>query len=344
MAKPTYRQLQDWFYRLALLHRTGIDLRTSVTQLRQTCQGAALGVWTAVEQELQQGHSLHDALRRRGDYFPPLVLALMEAGERGGRLEQAADRLSLYYKGLLETRKSFLASIAWPAFELGMAILIMGALILILGLVSSITNTPPLDLFGFGWTPRQYFVAYCLLVLSAAGGLFFSYQAVARGWLGTWPLDIARRIPLLGRTIEMLALSRAAWALATAYEAGLSAIESVKLALRSTQQWYYERHQASTEAAIRGGRTLTQALRQTQAFPLDFLQVIETGELSGTIPESLEHLSRRYDDETQRNLKTLSVIGGVIIMLLIFVSLGFLIIYLYYNIYFKPLMELGRGI
>jgi type II secretory pathway component PulF len=344
VAKPSFRQLHDWFHRIALLHRTGIDLRTSVTQLRQSAAGHAHGVWAAVESDLQQGHALYDAMRRQGDYFPPLSLALLEAGERGGRLEQAAERLSLYYKGLLETRKSFLASIAWPAFELAMAILILGALILILGLVASITGTPPLDLFGWGWSTQQYFTAYCVLILSAAAALVGGYQAIARGWLGTWPLDIARRIPLLGRTIEMMALSRTAWALATAYEAGLNAIESMKLGLRGTQQWYYQRHQADIEASIRGGRTLTHSLRLTRAFPLDFLQVIETGELTGTIPESLEHLSRRYDDEIQRNMRTLSAIGGVLIMLLIFVSLGFLIIYLYYNIYFKPLMELGRGI
>jgi type IV pilus assembly protein PilC len=344
VAKPNYRQLQDWFHRISLLYRTGIDLRTTVSQLKQSSVGAAHDAWAAIEADLLQGHTLYDAMRRQGNYFPQLALALVEAGERGGRLEQSAERLSLYYKGLIETRKSFLASIAWPAFELGMAIFILGALILVLGLVSSITGTPPLDLFGFGWTIRQYFITYCFLVVMFFASLVLAYQSIARGWWGTWPLDIARRIPLLGRTIEMMALTRTAWALATAYEAGINAIESLKLGLRSTQQWYYQRHQNDAEAAIRQGRTMAQTLRQTQAFPLDFVQTVETGELTGTVPESLEHLSRRYDDEIQRNLRTLSTIGGVMIMLMIFASLGFVIIYLYYNIYFKPLMELGRGI
>ncbi len=344
MAKPNYNQLQDWFHRISLLYRTGIDLRTAVTQLRQSSHGSAHDAWSAIEADLLEGHSLHDAMKRRGSYFPQLALALIEAGERGGRLEQAAERLSIYYKGLLETRKNFLTSIAWPAFELGMAIFILGALILVLGLVSSITGTPPLDLFGFGWTIRQYFVTYCFLVVLSFVGLVLAYQSIALGWWGTWPLNIARKIPLLGRTIEMMALTRSAWALATAYEAGINAIESLKLGLRSTQQWYYQRHFSDAEVAIRQGRTLTQTLRQTKAFPLDFVQAVETGELTGTVPESLEHLSRRYDDEIQRNLRTLTTIGGVLIMLLIFASLGFVIIYLYYNIYFKPLMELGRGI
>lgn len=344
MAQPSYKQLQDWFHRLSLLYRTGIDLRTAVTQIRHSSTGRAQEVWTAIEADLQQGHTLFDSMRRQGSFFPQLSLALVEAGERGGRLEQATERLSFYYKGLIETRKNFLTSIAWPAFELGMAIFILGALILVLGLVASITNTPPLDLFGFGWTIRQYFITYCFLVVMFFASLVLGYQSIARGWWGTWPLDIARKIPLLGRTIEMMALTRTAWALATAYEAGISAIESLKLGLRSTQQWYYQRHHSECEDAIRQGRTLTQTLRQTRVFPVDFVQAVETGELTGTVPESLEHLSRRYDDEIQRNLRTLSTIGGVLIMLMIFASLGFIIIYLYYNIYFKPLMELGRGI
>ena len=342
MSKPSYNQLQDWFHRLALLHRTGIDLRTSVDQLKQSSSGKARQVWASIAGMLAQGQSLADGMQQQGAYFPPLTLALIEAGERGGRLEQAAERLSLYYKALIELRKSFLTSIAWPVFELGMAILILGALILVLGLVASITGTKPLDLFGFGWSTTQYFVTYCLLVILGIGSVVFGYQAVARGWLGIWPLEVARRIPVVGRTIEMMALSRASWALGTAYEAGLNAIDSLKLGLRSTQQWYYERHQTATEVGIRQGQTLAQVLRQTQSFPLDFLQVIENGELTGTIPESLAHLSQRYDDEIQRNMRMLSAIGGVLIMLMIFVSLGFVVIYLYYNIYFRPLMDISN--
>jgi len=325
------------------MHRTGIDLRTTVAQLKQSSSGEARRSWEQVEADLMRGSSLADAMQRQADFFPQLTVALVEAGERGGRLEQAAERLSLYYKALLDLRRSFLASIAWPMFELVMAVLILGGLILILGFIGSMTNTTPIDPFGLGWTTRQYFLTYCGLVLGGLASMVLVHQAVARGWLGSWPLDIARRIPLLGRTIEIMALGRTAWALATAYEAGLSAVESVRLGLKSTQQWYYQRHQAATETSIRRGQTLTQALRDTQALPLDFVQAIETGELSGTIPESLEHLAQRYDQEAQRNLRALSVIGGVMIMLLIFLSLGMVVIYMYKTIYIDRLMELGRG-
>lgn len=344
MATATYREMQDWFHRLALLQRTGVDVRTTVRQIKDSCHGRSREHWAAIETELSQGRMLYEAMKRQHPFFPGLAVSLVEAGERGGRLEQAADRLSRYYQALLDLRKRFFASIAWPLFEGSMAVLIVGALILILGWISTVTQSPPLDLFGLGWSTRQYFSAYLFLVLGSLAGGWFVYHALSKGWLGRTPLEIARRIPLVGRTIEMMALSRVAWALATAWEAGLDAIESVRIGLRSTQQWYYMQHHETIEQDIRRGRTLHQSLRGTRAFPVDFLQTIDVGELSGTIPESLEQLSSRYEDEIQRNLGTLSTIGGVLIMLLIFLSAGCLIVYLYYTIYFKPLMELQNGL
>jgi len=343
VATASHRQLSDIFHRMAINVRAGVDLRSTIRQLKGSTGNKGQAVFGRMEVDLQSGSTLADSMKRNKHYFPQLTIALVEAGERGGRLEQAAARLSTYYKALVDLRASFLSSIAWPAFELAMSIVIIGVLILAFGVIASITNTKPIDPFGFGWTPKAYFITYCLMILSAGAGLAFAYQAFAKGWLGSLPLDIARRIPLVGRTIEVMTLSRTAWALATAMEAGLSAIESIKLGLISTQQWYYQRHQKDTEASIRAGKTLTQSLNATKVFPRDFIIAIETGEISGTIPEGLEHLAILYDDEAQRNLKTLSTIGATMVMLLIFACIGFVVIYMYKTIYIDRLMDLANG-
>lgn len=339
----SFAVLSDIFHRMTVNIKAGIDLRSTVKQLKKSSGSAGLVVFSRMEQDLQQGSSLAEAMKKNSSFFPQLCLALVEAGERGGRLDHATSRLSKYYKTLLELRKNFWTSLAWPLFELAMSIVIVGLMILAFGVIAAMTNTQPIDPFGFGWTPTGYFMAYCGLILTAATALTLGYYALIRGWLGTWPLDIARRIPLLGRTIQVMTLSRMAWALATGIEAGLSAIDSVRLGLNSTQQWYYQRHQPDTETSIRGGSTLTQTLAATHAFPDDFMLTIETGEISGEIPESLQHLADLYDDEAQRNLRTLSMIGATVVMLLIFVCIGAVVIYFVKTIYIDRLMELGNG-
>lgn len=342
MATASHRQLSDIFHRMAVNIRAGQDIRAVVKMLSRSTGTRGQIVFGRMTKDLDQGHSLAEAMQRQSAFFPDLAIALMDAGERGGRMDQSANRLSQYYKALIDMRNSFVAAIAWPAFELAMSIFIVGLLILVLGFLGSMTGTKPLDLFGMGWSTTTYFTIYCSLIILAGISAILAYLAFSRGWLGSWPLDIARRIPLVGRTIEVLTLSRVAWALATAIEAGLSAIESIKLGLRSTQQWYYLRYQDSAEADIRSGHTLTQALYNMKVFPDDFMQTIETGELTGEIPESLQHLADLYDDEARRKLKALSTIGGVMVMLLIAVFIGGLVIYLAKVVYIDPLNEMAN--
>lgn len=318
---------------MAVNIKAGIDIRSVIKTLSKSSGARGQIVFKRMEADLAEGRTLAEAMNRQSAFFPELAIALMDAGERGGRMDKAARRLSQYYKELVDMRNRFVAAIAWPCFELAFSVLIVGLLILAMGFIASITNQKPLDLFGMGWSTTTYFAIYCVVVLAALASAVLTYLAFSRGWLGSWPLDVARRIPVLGRTIQVLTLSRVAWALSTAVDAGLSAIDSLNLALRSTQQWYYQRHQAEAEQSIRSGLTLTQSMEQMKVFPSDFMQTIETGELTGELPESLEHLAELYDDEAKRNLKTLSTVGGVLVMLLIFICIGGLVIYLFKTIY-----------
>lgn len=344
MATASHRQLADIFHRMAINIKAGVDIRAIVKQLKKSTGSRGLIVFSKMEADLAEGRSLAEAMQRQQAFFPELAIALMDAGERGGRMDQAARRLSSYYKALVEMRNRFVSTIAWPVFELVFSIVIVGLLILVMGMIGHMMGRKPLDLFGMGWSTTTYFSLYCTVVILGFTGVVMTYLAFTRGWLGSWPLDIARRIPLLGRTIEVLTLSRVAWALATAVEAGVSAIDSIKIGLKSTQQWYYQRHQDTAEDAIRSGQTMTQAMREMNVFPEDFMQTIETGELTGEIPESLEHLAELYDDEAKRKMKTLSTIGGVMVMLLIFVCIGGLVIYLVKTVYIDPINDAANGL
>jgi type II secretory pathway component PulF len=129
-------------------------------------------------------------------------VAIVEAGERGGRLEQSFQRLSHHYEELVKFRNRFLLSVAWPLFELVMSIVIIG--LLILGWVTDMNNMEPFHWFGVtSWRPWQDFLMYVFLVLLFFGGLATLADS-ERSAVGSenWPMEIALRIPLIGKTIE----------------------------------------------------------------------------------------------------------------------------------------------
>ncbi|WP_339749179.1 type II secretion system F family protein, partial [uncultured Rubinisphaera sp.] len=57
---------------------------------------------------------------------------------------------------------------------------------------------------------------------------------------------------------------------------------------------------------IQEGYTVTEALRQSELFPRDVIEMIHVGETSGTVPEMLDRLSPQFEDQARRALDALA--------------------------------------
>ena len=313
MAQISHAQLAKLFGRLATGYSAGIDIKSVYT--RETEHGS-VGYRTKareVVQQLAQGHSLTESMQGVAGYFPDLVLSVVQAGEKGGRLEDAFKRLAEHYDSLVKFRNGFLLSIAWPMFELGFAIILIGAVILLMGMLA---GDEMANWFGMG-TAWANFLFYVACVSTIIGSVVVIFFALKKGWFGTLPMQIARRVPLLGKTIEALALSRLAWTLSIAENAGMSAVESAQIALNSTQNFFYQRLVQPISNALQNGRDFSSSFRGTNAFPEDFLIYMENGEMAGELAESMDRASKELQTRAENNLKLLGTIGFVLTFLFV---------------------------
>jgi len=119
------------FNRLATSYTAGIDLRSAYQ--RETENGSPSYRLKAKQvcKGLKSGKPLAESMALADGYFPELALSVVKAGEVGGRLEESFSRLGKHYDNLVKFRNGFLAAIAWPAFELVFAILLVGGLMAI---------------------------------------------------------------------------------------------------------------------------------------------------------------------------------------------------------------------
>ncbi len=70
-------------------------------------------ILSKVIRDLQEGKTLADALSRHR-IFSPLYVSLVQAGETGGFLEEALDRLGDYLKTVSEFRSYLLTALIYP--------------------------------------------------------------------------------------------------------------------------------------------------------------------------------------------------------------------------------------
>ena len=326
------------FRRLAVSYTAGIDILTVFRNECNTGSPKHRAKMNEIVAHLKNGESVVQAMQS-ADYFPELTLSVVEAGEAGGKMEESFRRLAEHYDGLVKFRNSFLLSISWPVFELVAGIVIIGLLILGLGWVASYNKTEPIITLGTG-SATGAFILYCSVVLIFFGMLGVLFLGFKNGWFGNYPMEIARRIPLVGPTIEAMALSRFAWTMSVAENAGMSALKTIDLAVKSTQNHYYEKQNQQLCNAIQQGRDFTQSMSQARVFPAEFLSFVQTGETSGELAETMDRASTALQHRAENNMKIIGKIGLVLVMMLVGLIMAFAIITMFMKLYMEPYQQL----
>ncbi len=339
MANISLAQMARLFRRLATGYAAGIDLKTLYAREAESGTTAYRLKSREVLQQISAGNSLADAMRSAGTFFPELAVATVRAGEHGGRLEESFDRLASHYESLVKFRNSFLISIAWPLFELMFALFVIGVLILVLGMLA---GDEAANWFGMG-TAWANFLFYVACIATLAFTITMLVVGIRHGWFGTWPMRFARKLPLLGRTIEALALSRLAWTMSIAENAGMAAVDTARLSLHATQNYFYTQLEGPVCDSIERGGSFAESFKRTDAFPVDFLIYMENGELSGQLAESMDRASRDLQTTAENNLKILGTVGFVCTFLLVAVVIGTVVITMVQKFYLNPINELLNG-
>lgn len=318
--------------RLGTALTAGLDIRVALD--RESRYGSPIyrRHMARVAEQVGQGATLNESLCAGGSYFPRLTRDLIAVGEETGTLEPVLLRVAEHYRHLLHLRRTFLLGILWPGIQLTMAVLIVGGLILVLAMLG--VQVPVLGLSG-----RRGLLIYLGSVAGIAGAMALGVQGLRQGWFGPWPGAILYRLPVVGRSLQTMALARLCWTLSLALNAGIDAVRALRMALHSTQSRYYTRHLDEAEAVIVRGGQFHEALRRCQAFPDDFLMALENAETTGTESESLTHLSAEYQRQAEAATLALVVAASVGIWILVAALLIFLIFRLFFTFYLQPMNE-----
>lgn len=326
------KALAELCHRLAVETDAGIDIRRTCQREADMAGGRTKQKFANISDAVNRGDSLASAFARTGSLFPPLFLEMTHVGEQTGTLGRVMHRLEAHYRRQVQAQRLFLGAIAWPLFELAAAVLIVGILIWVLGVVAQRNNGQPIDILGFGLVGNRGLIIYINFVIVVGLCLAGVVIAIRRGALWIRPLQrAAMRLPVIGNALERIALARLAWALHLMLNVEMDLRRLVPLALRTTGNDYYIRHANKIVSDIARGDPLHIAFAGPRAFPADFIDALAVAEESGRLVESMERLSNRYEEEAELAIRTLAVAFGwliglgvmALIVLLIFRLAGF---------------------
>jgi type IV pilus assembly protein PilC len=309
----------------------GLTLRDVFRQQAAKGRPGVRPMAARISEGVESGESLDDLLRKETALLPPLFVALATVGEQTGMLPEVFRELEKYFLFQDRLRKQFLMQIAWPAFQLFAAILVITGLIFILGILAN-PGSKGFDPIGLGTGPGPAMGFFC----SAWGliGAVLVMYILGKRLLRQGLLDgLLLRVPILGPCLEALALTRFCLALRLTLETAMPIARALRLSFRATGNDAFAAVSEIAERSVKSGDELTVALAKTRLFPEQFRHVLAVGEESGRLTDVLEHQGDQYAEESERRMKALAaaaawgvwlVVAGIIVFCIFRIALSYI--------------------
>jgi len=308
------------FGELAALVHAGVSVGESVTAVAEELGDTRLGRALAeVGREASRGRSLADGLRRHEGVFSPLTTAMVEIGERSGRIEAALRSVQEYHEKDFELRHLLTRELFYP--------IILFAAILVIPVVADFIRVWITDtLLAAVVVTLGHLFVYVMLLGVPLTIIAFTVRTMSQSGEGRLRLHrILLSIPIIGGVVRKLSLARFCRALASLYSSGVLLGTSVRLAGEAAGNEAVRRELTRDASKIDSGGTLSDALGQSSLMPDTVLRMLRTGEKTGGIDEMAHNVADHLEQEAETAIKQVAVslapaaviIAGIIVALMV---------------------------
>lgn len=308
------------------------------TIARQAEQPHVRRVLENVHAGVVEGRRLADSMNREPKSFPPLYRAMVAAGESSGTLPTILERLSDLLERQAAVRAKVLTALAYPTILALVAIGVVFSLMIfvvpqVVAQFDSVgQNLPLLTRIVIGISSFLQGWWWALLILLGCLGVL-GWRALKEPHIRLAVDRFILRIPLIGRLVRDLHAARMARTLATMVSSRLPLLEGLTLTTSTIHNRVLKAASADIVEAIRGGGSLSVALRRAGVFPPLLVYMTASGEAAGKLDIMLEraadYLEREFDAFTSAALSLLEpaiivVMGGIVAIIVLSILLPIL--------------------
>lgn len=297
---------------LSTLLRAGIPLFESMSALVEQVEKASLKhALTNIREQIREGISFAKALEGHPKVFPSLYVSMVRAGEASGTLEAVLDRVTTFMESQARLKDKVTSAMMYPAlmFVIGSGLIS----VLMVAVVPNITQIFQSMDQALPWYTQlligvsSFMSSYWYLLLGSIGiGVwrFRHWHATAAGryrWDG-----FIMTVPILGKVMRKLAISRFSRTLATLLSAGVALLTAMDIVRGVLGNAVLEKVVAEAIGSIREGQSIAEPLKKSGQFPAMVTQMISIGERTGQLENMLENVGIAYDADVESSVQRLT--------------------------------------
>ncbi|MEZ7557897.1 MULTISPECIES: type II secretion system F family protein [Streptococcus] len=296
---------------MSVMLESGIPLNNAVDILEQQATSKNLkSSLKIVSKSLKEGSQLSKAMLDQEGMFPDLLIRMVQAGEKTGKLDEVLEKMSEHYTKELKTSRQIQGAMIYPAVLAFLAVAAVLALLYVVipsfsGIFEQSGMAMPLPtrivLAASNFVRSSWYILFGVIGILVF--LFLRYRSTEAG---RYQLDrLKLNLPVIKGPMQKIVTARFASTLAILTSAGIPLVEAIESAAATTNNAVVIEKMKIANEGLQKGERLTGMITSTGLFPPMMLSMVKIGEESGSLESMLVKTSDYYEEELETAIKQL---------------------------------------
>ena len=296
---------------MSVMLESGIPLNNAVDILEQQATSKNLkSSLKIVSKSLKEGSQLSKAMLDQEGMFPDLLIRMVQAGEKTGKLDEVLEKMSEHYTKELKTSRQIQGAMIYPAVLAFLAVAAVLALLYVVipsfsGIFEQSGMAMPLPtrivLAASNFVRSSWYILF-----GVTGILVFLFLRYRSTEAGRYQLDrLKLNLPVIKGPMQKIVTARFASTLAILTSAGIPLVEAIESAAATTNNAVVIEKMKIANEGLQKGERLTGMITSTGLFPPMMLSMVKIGEESGSLESMLVKTSDYYEEELETAIKQL---------------------------------------
>ncbi len=337
LASVTIKDKAVFSRQLAVMVNAGVPIVRALGILGEQATNPKLKkAVMALSEDVQQGSPMSESMRKFPQVFDRLYIAMIQAGEIGGVLDEVLNRLSKLLEDNARLQNQIKSALTYPLVVGGFAILVFLGLTIFLipifaeifesldGIELPLLTSTLLKVSDFLRTPL-----YLLLLLGVIIGIYFATAQYYKTPVGRRNLDgVMLQLPLFGDLIQKNSVARFSRTFGALTRAGVPILTALEIVRDTAGNQVIADSVDRARVEVQSGGMISSALAEGKksTFPAMSLQMMMIGEETGELDAMLMKVADFYEDEVEQAVKALTsiiepimivVVGGMVAIILL---------------------------
>jgi type II secretory pathway component PulF len=298
---------------LSILFKSGVPLPESLLALANQAENPEMReVISKIEEEIEGGAALSQALSRYPRLFVPFYVSMIKSGEAVGKLSETLSYLAEHLEREHALNSKIRGAMIYPLFVLVVFFIISVVMVFFVFpnfslLLSEMGEELPLItkavMGAANFARTSGWIIFIVLLV-----LFFFLIRYSRTKEGKALSDrVFLRTPIIKDFLKKIYLSRFAENFATLISGGLPIVRALEITGDIVGNDVYKNIIIQTREGVKRGETMSSVLRRYPEYvPPFFVQMAVVGEKSGRIEEALSNTIDFYQEEVDKSLDNLT--------------------------------------